>query len=114
MNYPKIMSRINRCCAYISGVIVLAASVLAVMESILRKVFEAPTTWSLNLSQGVFIWAVFLGASWAFQEVGHVSIDMIRDIIDRRTKGKKRMPRRVAYSDIWYRLLWSASFFTAA
>lgn len=95
MNYPKFMTKINKCCAYISGGIVLAASVLAVMESILRKFFLSPTTWSLNLTQGVFIWAVFLGSSYAFQEIGHVSIDMVRDIIDKHTKGEKRVPRRI-------------------
>jgi TRAP-type C4-dicarboxylate transport system permease small subunit len=95
VNYPRFMTQINKCCAYISGGIVLAASILAVIESILRKVFASPTTWSLNLTQGVFIWAVFLGSSWAFQEVGHVSIDMIRDIMDRHTKSENRMPRRI-------------------
>jgi TRAP-type C4-dicarboxylate transport system permease small subunit len=72
MNYPKFMTKVNRCCAYISGGIVFGASLLAVIESILRKVFQSPTTWSLNLSQGIFIWAEFLGSSWVFQEIGHV------------------------------------------
>ncbi len=94
MNYPKFMTAINKACGYIAGSIVLAASFLAVAESIMRKVFLSPTTWSLNLTQGIFIWAAFLGSSWAFQEVGHVSIDMVRDLIDRHTKGKKRWPRR--------------------
>jgi len=95
VNYPKFLTRINKCCAYISGGIIFAGAALAVMESILRKVFASPTTWSLNLTQGVFIWAVFLGSSWAFQEIGHVSIDIVRDIIDSHTKSEKRMPRRI-------------------
>ena len=95
MKYPKFMTFLNQVCAYISGGIVLSASILAVMESILRKVFVSPTTWTLNLTGGVFIWAAFLGSSWAFQEVGHVSIDMVRDYIDSHTNSPKRMPRRV-------------------
>ena len=94
MSYPKLITNINKVCAYISGVIILGGSVLAVMESIMRKVFSSPTSWSFNLTQGVFIWAVFLGSSYAFQELGHVSVDMFRDIIDKHTKGKKRIPRR--------------------
>lgn len=89
------MTVINKICGYIAGFTVLAASFLAVTESLLRKVFLSPTTWSLNLTQGIFIWAAFLGSSWAFQEVGHVSIDMVRDYIDRHTKGEKRWPRRI-------------------
>ena len=95
MKYPKFMTYLNQICGYVSGSIVLIASFLAVMESILRKVFASPTTWSLNLTGGVFIWAAFLGSSWAFQEVGHVSIDLVRDYIDNRTKSAKRMPRRI-------------------
>ena len=89
------MTQINRVCAYICASVVLGASFLAVMESILRKVFLSPTVWTLNLSTAVFIWAAWLGASWSLQELGHVSIDMLRNIIDKHTKGEKRMPRRI-------------------
>ncbi|MDR3209752.1 MAG: TRAP transporter small permease subunit [Oscillospiraceae bacterium] len=95
MRYPKFMVQVNKLGAYICGGIVFIASALAVMESILRKLFASPTTWTLNLSTAIFIWAAFLGSSWAFQELGHVSVDLIRDIIDRRTKSKKRWPRRI-------------------
>ena len=95
MKYPKFMTWINKVCAYICGGIVMGASLLAVMESILRKVFRQPTPWSLNLTMGIFIWAAFLGSAWAFQELGHVSVDMVRDIVDRRSKHPERMPRRV-------------------
>ena len=95
MRYPNFMVRINKVCAYASGMVVFGASALAVMESILRKVFQSPTSWSLNLTSGVFIWAAFLGSSWAFQELGHVTIDLVRDLIDRHSTSKKRMPRRV-------------------
>ena len=95
MRYPAFMKKINRICAYISGGIIFSAAALAVMESILRKGFLSPTTWSLNLTSGVFIWAAFLGSAWAFQELGHVSIDLIRDAIESRWKSVKRIPRRV-------------------
>ena len=95
MKYPKAMTWINRICAYICGGIVMGASLLAVMESVLRKVFRHPTPWSLNLTMGIFIWAAFLGSAWAFQELGHVSVDMVRDLIDKRSKSPTRMPRRV-------------------
>jgi len=95
LKYPKTMAWVNKVGAYICGGLVLGASALAVMESLLRKVFGSPTAWSLNLTMGVFIWAAFLGSSWAFQELGHVSVDMVRDIVDKHTKGPKRTPRRI-------------------
>jgi len=86
---------INKIGAYFCGGYTLAISILAVMESILRKVFASPTTWTLNLSTGLFTWAAFLGSAWAFQELGHVSVDLIRNLVDNRSKSEKRTPRRV-------------------
>ena len=40
---------INKIGAYFCGIYTLVISALAVMESILRKVFASPTTWTLNL-----------------------------------------------------------------
>ena len=94
MKYPKFMERINKIGAYICGGVVIGVSVLAVMESLLRKLFSSPTSWSLNLTMGIFIWAAYLGSSWAFQELGHVSVDLVREMVDKRTKGKMRVPRR--------------------
>ena len=95
MRFPKVMHYINLAGAFICGSIVLVASALAVVESLLRKVFLNPTSWSLNITQGVFIWAAFLGSSWAFQELGHVSVDSLRNAVDKRSKSVKRWPRRV-------------------
>jgi TRAP-type C4-dicarboxylate transport system permease small subunit len=94
MRYPKFMERVNMGGAVICGVIVFVFALLAVMESILRK-FGHPTVWTLNLTQSVFIWAAFLGSSWAFQEHGHVAVDLVRDLVDKHTKRRDRLPRRI-------------------
>lgn len=94
MKYPKFMDRINKGGAIICGVIVFVFALLAVMESILRK-FGHPTVWTLNLTQSVFIWAAFLGSAWAFQEHGHVAVDLLRDVVDKHTKRPDRLPRRI-------------------
>jgi TRAP-type C4-dicarboxylate transport system permease small subunit len=94
LKYPKIMENVNKVGAILCGVIVFVFAALAVMESILRK-FGHPTVWTLNLTQSIFIWAAFLGSSWAFQEHGHVSVDLVRDLVDRHSKRADRLPRRV-------------------
>jgi TRAP-type C4-dicarboxylate transport system permease small subunit len=88
------MERINAAGALLCGFIVFVFAILAVMESILRK-FGHPTVWTLNLTQSIFIWAAFLGSAYAFQEHGHVAVDLLRDVVDKRTKSPKRTPRRV-------------------
>lgn len=94
MRYPKFMEKINVVGAVFCGVVVLLFAALAVMESILRKVGH-PTVWTLNLTQSIFIWAAFLGSAYAFQEHGHVSVDLIRDVVDKHTKRPDRLPRRI-------------------
>ncbi len=88
------MDRINMVGAIMCGIIVFVFALLAVMESILRK-FGHPTVWTLNLTQSIFIWAAFLGSAWAFQEHGHVSVDLLRDVVDKHTKRPGRLPRRI-------------------
>jgi TRAP-type C4-dicarboxylate transport system permease small subunit len=95
LKYPKFMVKINMAGAIICGVIVFIFALLAVMESILRQFFDAPTVWTLNITQAVFIWAAFLGSSWAFQEHGHVAVDLFRDVVDKHTKRPDRLPRRI-------------------
>lgn len=95
MKYPKLMGKINTVGAMICGVVVFGFALLAVMESVLRQVFNSPTVWTLNVTQSVFIWAAFMGSAYAFQEHGHVAVDLIRDLVDKHTKSPKRTPRRV-------------------
>lgn len=94
MKYPKFMREINKWAARVSGSIVFGISALAVMEALLRQFFASPTKWSLNISCFVFIWALFLGSAYAFQEHGHVAVDLLRDLIDKKT-APSRMVRRV-------------------
>ncbi len=95
MKYPRVLEKVNRVTALISGSIVFAAAVLAVMESLLRQVLSRPTVWTLNITCSVFIWAAFLGSAYAFQEHGHVAVDLLRDAVDKRTKKPGRLPRRI-------------------
>lgn len=95
LKYPKFMEKVNMAGAMVCGIIVFIAAALAVMESILRQFFGSPTVWSLNITCSVFIWAAFLGSSYAFQEHGHVAVDLVRDIVDRHTKRPDRLPRRI-------------------
>jgi C4-dicarboxylate transporter DctQ subunit len=95
LRYPKFMEQINKAGAIICGVITFLAAFLAVMESILRQFFNSPTVWTLNITMSVFIWAAFLGSAYAFQEHGHVAVDLVRDVVDKHTKREDRLARRI-------------------
>jgi len=80
--------------ARVAGGILFGIAALAVYEAIARYFFASPTSWTLNMSTYVFIWAIYLGSAYAFQEHGHVAVDLIRDFVDKRTK-PSRTARRV-------------------
>ncbi|MBQ9980382.1 MAG: TRAP transporter small permease [Oscillospiraceae bacterium] len=92
MKYPAFMRKINRALANVSGILLIVISVLSVFEAIMRGVFNHPTKWSLDLTCYLLLWAIFLGTAYAYQEKGHVAVDLVRDAVEKRW-GKK--PRRV-------------------
>jgi TRAP-type C4-dicarboxylate transport system permease small subunit len=92
MKYPKFMTLINQALGCVSGSLIISIGFLAVFEAIARGVFSRPTSWSLDISSYFLIWAVFLGSSYAYQEKGHVAVDILRDLVE-KCLGKS--PRRV-------------------
>ena len=95
MKYPLFWKKFNTGIAYFAGILALVIAGLSVYESISRHFFNSPTSWTLQFSCYMLVWSIFLGSSYAFQQGGHVGVDMVLDAIDKRTKGKKRMPRRI-------------------
>ena len=93
MKYPIFMKKLNLGIARFAGAIIFIVSALAVYEAVARYFFGKPTNWTLNISAYVFIWAIFLGSAYAFQEHGHVAVDLIRDLIDKRTKPSRTVRR---------------------
>jgi TRAP-type C4-dicarboxylate transport system permease small subunit len=84
MKYPKSLSRFNQVTGFISGVLIVITALLATMEGILRYVFASPTSWSLDISQYLLIWVIFLATAYAFQEKTHVSVDLVKDFVGQR------------------------------
>lgn len=92
MRFPLRLRKFNKALGAVSGVLLLAIAILAVMESLLRTVFIHPTNWSLDFSSYFLLIAIFLGSGYAYQEKGHVGVELFKDIIEKHF-GKK--PRRV-------------------
>lgn len=99
MKFPQLLRRFNAAVALLSGVIILIIGILTTMEGIARGLFNAPTTWSLNVAQYLLIWAIFLGSAYAFQEKTHVAVDFIREGVGNRWgRGAQRMLSLCSYA----------------
>ena len=56
---------------------------ITVIESLSRTLLARPSAWSLDLCCYILIWAVFFASPWAFQEKGHVAVDLLRDLVEK-------------------------------
>lgn len=73
-----------------TGVILLLFSgmlVAAVAQVVSRYVFNAPLTWSEELSRYLFIWLSFLGAWVAWNRREHLGIDVLPELVPTRWRG---------------------------
>jgi len=84
MKYPKLLNHFNQVTGIISGALIILMGLLATLEGILRGLFSSPTSWTLDVSQYILIWTIFLGTASAFQEKTHVSVDLVKDFAGQR------------------------------
>jgi TRAP-type transport system small permease protein len=84
MKYPKALHRFNEFTASMAGALIVVMGLLATFEGIMRGLFSSPTSWTLDVSQYILIWSIFLGTAAAFQEKTHVSVDLVKDYAGQR------------------------------
>ena len=91
MRYPRFWKRIVNALALAAGVLTLVIAVMSVVEAIMRYVFHSPTRWSLTMCTYILLYVVFFASPYAFQEGGHVAVDMVRMAWDKvNASGKLR------------------------
>jgi TRAP-type C4-dicarboxylate transport system permease small subunit len=81
MNFFPYVRRLNHVAAVISGIIIFIISLLCFFETIARNFCSRPTSWTLDISTYLLIWAFFLGSAAALQEKSHVAVDFFKGII---------------------------------
>jgi len=84
LEFPPILKRLNRISAIIAGILIFFIGVLSTMEGIVRGFFSSPTSWSVDISVYMLIWAIFLATASAFEDKNHVSVDFVREGMGRR------------------------------
>ncbi len=91
MRYPRFWKKIVDSLALAAGSLTLVIAVLSVLEAIMRYIFKSPTSWSLTTCTYILLYVVFFASPYAFQEGGHVAVDMVRIACDKiNTSGKLR------------------------
>ena len=63
-------------------------------EVLVRYLFNAPTTWSLEISVILTIWGTFLGVAYTLQQGGHTQVDLF---VNRLSERNRRILRIFVY-----------------
>ena len=93
------MKVISKLIDYILMIALGVMSVIVFLNVILRYAFNSGITWSVELSQILFLVLVLLGAIQVFQEDGHIKVDVL---INKVPNGWKKVLMLITNAIIFY------------
>jgi C4-dicarboxylate transporter DctQ subunit len=73
----KIVDGVTLWAAVLGGFLFVVITLIVFYEIVARYVFNSPTTWSIDVSIYLVMWATFLGAAYTLKEGGHVMVDVV-------------------------------------
>lgn len=71
---------------------------LVFVQVVMRYVFSNSLSWSEELARYLFLWQIWLGASYAVKEHKHLRIEILQDFI--------KDPRKRKMYDVFVMVLW--------
>ena len=72
-----ILTPINRVMTYVSGFFFMIMMLITVYEVIVRYAFNAPTVWTLEVSQYLMVIAIFFGVAYTLEADSHIKVDLL-------------------------------------
>ena len=91
----KIVDGLTLWAAVVGGLLFVVITLIVFYEIVARYLFNSPTTWSIDVSIYLVIWATFLGAAYTLKEGGHIMVDVVLVKFSIR---KVHIIRRAAYT----------------
>lgn len=77
-------STVERLFAYVGGSCILAVALVVTFDVILRYLFRAPTSWSLEIIGYLMVACIFLPLSLTQAEGKQISVDLLRSRLSQR------------------------------
>lgn len=94
--FERAAATLTWLCAAAAAVIVLFSLALTAYSVLLRYVFNAPVTWSDELSGYLVVAMVMLGAAESLRRGDHINVDLLTSRLNERAR---------RYFDLWAMLL---------
>lgn len=79
-----IFDRLNDILASITGLIMLFMLASVSFEVVMRYFFNRPSKWIVEANEYSLVYIAFLGAAWLLKKEGHVKIDVVVDLLNKR------------------------------
>ncbi|MBB3141390.1 TRAP transporter small permease [Halomonas organivorans] len=79
--FMRGVSRLNLWLAWLSGLVLVAATTLVFLEILSRVLFDHSLVWVIELSEYSLLYMTFLGAPYLLEKHRHVAIDLITDAL---------------------------------
>ncbi len=101
-----LIERLNIALAFIAGISMLVLMGITTNEVIRRYFFNAPTSWSLEMSEYLLVVCVYLGMAFSIQRGAHVSVPLIYNYLSRRIQKILDVTTSILLLVFWLVLLW--------
>jgi TRAP-type C4-dicarboxylate transport system permease small subunit len=75
--YHSFVSKLVKGSGILGALLFLIVMGITTYEVLMRYIFNAPTTWSLEISVILTLWATFLGVAYTLQQGGHTHVDLV-------------------------------------
>jgi C4-dicarboxylate transporter, DctQ subunit len=101
-----LIERLNYSLALAAGICMLLLTALTTNEVVRRYFFNAPTSWSLEITEYLLVFCIYLGMAYSIKTGAHVSVPLV---YARFSKTKQRlfdMANSILLLIFWLILLW--------
>lgn len=79
----RTLAAVSRRIAEAGGIVILAMMLVAVLDVVLRYVFNAPLSSSYELTQLGMVLVVYCGLAWCGLTGGHITVNFVGALLDR-------------------------------
>jgi TRAP-type mannitol/chloroaromatic compound transport system permease small subunit len=86
MGFVKIVDRFSQWTGALSAWMVIPLMLVVMYEVVMRKFFNAPTTWVYDVSWMLFAAQFLLGGAFTHMRNGHIRIDIVYATLSDRAK----------------------------
>ncbi len=102
----KWFDRLNRCLAAIACTLMVLITLAICTEILTRWLFNITNPWLVELSEIVLLYITFLGAAWVLGKDGHVTLDVLLNLISENNQRRLHLVLSVLGAITCFVLTW--------